>query len=288
MWYVLKAANLSLSLRDEFKNSKIEYYLPTHVELRNVGGQRKRVERPLVFNFIFVRSTIDEIKSFCRNRPDLRLHVVYNHKPIHDSVAAEPLYICDHQMNMFQKAIMFYNGQEIPFVKPEEMELEKGDEVRIIGGQFSGLEGILVSQKGKDGGRVVVHLSNVIAVRTLEIEPEYLQILHFGKDNKHFYKHIDSYLPRLDRVLEAKGRKITASELAPIETFVKRFSQLRTDTINSEAKVQALLCVSCCLIGDNEGANSARIKLQNLLPHINSQVVKDFIAKYSMKGMDIC
>lgn len=280
MWYVIKAANISLSLRDELKSGHFEYYLPTHTILRNVGGQQKRVEQPLVFNFIFIRNSFDELKLFCRNRPDLRIHVVYNHKPMHEVVAASPLTIGDHQMEMFRKAISFYSGQEIPFVRPEEMELEKGDEVRIIGGQFAGLEGVLVSQKGKDGGRVVVHLSNVIAVRTLEIEPEYLQILHFGKDNKHFYKHLDSYLPRLDRVLDKKGEKLSAAELAPIETFVKRFSQLRTDTVNSEAKVQALLCVSCELIGDAEGAEIAREKVQKLFPRINSQAVKDFVVKF--------
>ncbi len=280
MWYILKSARQSLALRDVLKDNKIEYYLPTHTILRNVGGQQRRVETPLVFNLIFVRKSLDELKLFCRNRPDLQIHVVYNHKPLHEEVAAKPLYVNDREMEMFQKALSFYSGQEVPFVKPEELELEKGDEVRIIGGQFSGLEGILVSQKGKDGGRVVVHLSNVIAVRTLEIEPEYLQILHFGKDNKHFYKHLDSYLPRLDRVLDKKGEKLSAAELAPIETFVKRFSQLRTDTVNSEAKVQALLCVSCELIGDAEGAEIAREKVQKLLPRINSQAVKDFVVKF--------
>ena len=127
---------------------------------------------------------------------------------------------------------------------------------------------------------VDVHLSNVIAVRTLEIEPEYLQILHFGKDNKHFYKHLDSFIPRLDRALAVTRRKLSAAELTPIETFVKRFSQLRTDTINSEAKVQTLLCASCTLIGNTESAEEARQKVQKLLPRINSQTVKDFVMKY--------
>lgn len=280
MWYVLKAASLSLGVRDDLKNDKIEYFLPTHTELRNVGGTKKRVERSLVFNFIFVHCNIELAKEFCRNRPDLRLHVVYNHKPMHDAVAADPLRVLDREMEMFQKAISFYNGEEVPFVKPEEMELEKGDSVRIIGGQFSGLEGILVSQKGKDGGRVVVHLSNVIAVRTLEIEPEYLQILHFGKDNKHFYKHIDSYVPRLEKVLGIVGRKPSVAELAPIETFVKRFSELKTDTINSEAKVQTLLYVSLVILGDNEKAKAIKIKLEELLPRIKSEKTIEFVNHY--------
>jgi hypothetical protein len=80
--------------------------------------------------------------------------------------------------------------------------------------------------------------------------------------------------------LDKKGEKLSAAELAPIETFVKRFSQLRTDTVNSEAKVQALLCVSCELIGDAEGAEIAREKVQKLLPRINSQAVKDFVVKF--------
>lgn len=282
MWYVLKAANLSLSVREELKSGGIEYFLPTHTELRNVGGTKKRVERPIVYNFIFVRCNVELAKEFCRNRPDLRLHVVYNHKPMHDAVAADPLRILDREMEMFQKAISFYNGEEVPFVKPEEMELEKGDLVRIIGGQFSGLEGTLVSQKGKDGGRVVVNLSNVIAVRTLEIEPEYLQILHFGKDNKHFYKHIDSYVPRLDKVLSIiAGRKPSVAELVPIETFVKRFSELKTDTINSEAKVLTLIYTSCVILDDTERAKAVKEKLDDLLPRVKSEKTLEFVNRYT-------
>lgn len=280
MWYILKAANLSLSVREDLKNGEIQYFLPTHTELRNVGGTQKRVERPLVFNFIFVHCEVETAKTFCRNRPDLRLHLVYNHKPLHDSVAAEPLRISDREMEMFQKAIAFYNGQEVPFVKPEEMELEKGDQVRIIGGQFSGLEGVLMSQKGKDGGRVVVHLSNVIAVRTLEIEPEYLQILRFGKDNKHFYKHIDSYIPRLEKVLAVKERKLTVAELSPVEIFVKRFSELKTDTINSEVKVQVLLYASYRILGEVEAVKRLKEQIELLLPRVKSQTTLDFVSKY--------
>lgn len=279
MWHVLKAASLSLSVRDELENGHIEYFLPTHTELRNVGGTQKRVERPLVYNFIFVRGAVEALKEFCRNRPDLRLHLVYNHRPMHQEVAAEPLVIHDREMTMFQKAISFYNGQEVPFVKPEEMELEKGDQVRIIGGQFSGLEGVLMSQKGKDGGRVVVSLSNVIAVNTLEIEPEYLQILRFGKDNKHFYKHIDSYVPRLERAMASKG-KLTVSERAPVETFVSRFSMLQTDTVNAQAKVLTLLRASYTLLGKTTEADEASTRLEALMPKIKSQTTLDFINRW--------
>jgi len=280
MWYVLKSPSLSLSVRDELKADNIEYFLPTHTVLCNVGGQQRRVERPLAFNFIFVRDTYERARDFCRDRAELRLHVVYNRKPLHDKEAASPLVIYDRQMEMFQQAISFYSGTEIPFVKPEEMELEKGDQVRIIGGQFSGLEGVLISQKGKDGGRVVVSLSNVIAIRTLEIEPEYLQILKFGKDNKHFYKHLDSYIPRLERVYALKGTKINAKDLTPVETFVRRFSMLETDTINSQAKVLTLLHASHSVLGNAEEALEVKNKLTALLPKIKSQTTLDFVNKW--------
>lgn len=280
MWYILKSPSLSLSVRDELKAANIEFFLPTHTELRNVGGKQKRVERPIVFNFVFVQSLLPVIMEFCATKPNLRLHLVYGHKPICGDGNAMPLVVSDVEMMMFQKAIRFYNGQEVPFVKPNEMELAKGDYVRIVGGAFSGLEGILVSQKGKEGGRVVVSLSNVIAVRTLEIEPEYLQILKYGKDNKHFYKHQESYIPRLEKLAQRHGEKLTASELAPIKTFVTRFSELQTDTINSEVKIHTMLYASYVILKEDDEARTLRAKIESVLPHVKAVKTLEFAQRY--------
>ncbi len=277
MWYVLKSPSLSLFVREELSKVKIEYFLPTHTLLANIGGQKKRIEKPIVFNFVFIRCVFDVARDFCRDRPALRLHILYNHKSLLDGGNALPVTISDHRMDMFQKAILFYNGTEVPFIKPEEMDLEKGDLVRIIGGKFSGLEGVLISQKGKDGGRVVIHLDNVCAVSTLEIEPEYLQILKYGKDNKHFYKHLEGYIPRLEYVRSISGRNPTVAELSPVVTFISRFSELQTETINAKAKILSLLYASYRLTGDSNNADKIYALIQDIIPKIKSKLTMDFI-----------
>lgn len=281
MWYVLKSPTLSLSVRNELKEAGINFFLPTHTILRTVNNQSKRIERPIVFNFVFVNSDYDTARDFCKNRPLYRLHVLYNHKPLSGNANATPVTISDKQMEMFQKAIKFYNGQEVPFIKPEEIELEKGDHVRIIGGKFSGLEGVLMTQKGKEGGRVVISLSNVLAVNTLEIEPEYLQILKYGKDGKHLYKHLDSYIQRLERIVGLSDNNLTQNEIAPVLTFTRRFSELTTDTKNAQVKVLALLNVSYKLLKDKDNYAKTKKEIENLLPQIKSQTTLSFVQRWT-------
>ena len=281
MWYVLKSPSLSLNVRDELNKLNIEFFLPTQNEVRTVRGKQVRVEKPVVFNFVFVNTDYDIIRDFCRVRTDLRLHVMFNRITNVSKEQPKPMVISNHEMEMFKKAIEFYNGQSVPFVKVEEMDFEKGDVVRIIGGRFNGLEGILVSQKGKDGGRVVVHLSNVIAISTLEIEPEYLQILKYGNNSKHFYKHLDSFYPRLERVQAIPKQSLKAEDLIPIKTFVSRFSQLQTDTINSVAKVQVLLLACYKLLDDKQKEEETTDKLKQIMAKVKSQTTIDFAKRWA-------
>jgi hypothetical protein len=216
-------------------------------------------------------------------------------------------------------------------MKPSEVDLEKGDIVRIVAGPFNGIEGVLLSQQGKEGGRVLVNVSNVIAVPTLHIEPEYLQVLQFAKKGKHFYKLVDSYVPRLRKAMEevgkcghdgtngmngsnglhgmngasgmnggnglhgmngtngmnggngTSGRSVKAAVLDPVRVFTTRFCNLQADTLNAEAKVQALLLASYRLLGEEEKAATAQAKLDELLPRVKSASTLEFVKGYISK-----
>jgi transcription antitermination factor NusG len=58
------------------------------------------------------------------------------------------------------------------------VNLTKGTPVRIIGGDFEGMEGVFIKIKGKRDRRVVVAIQGVIAVAIATIHPDLIQIIN--------------------------------------------------------------------------------------------------------------
>ena len=272
-WYVLKSPSLSLDVRGELEKRGMQYFLPTQEKLQKVGGVTRRIEKPIVLNFLFIYDEWERIADFLRKELRFRLAFVYKSRSV-TTGRAEPLVVPDEEMRMFARCVGQYKDSSVPYISPKEIGLEEGDLVRIVGGAFDGVEGVLLSQKGKDGGRVLVSVSNLLAVPTLHIEPEYLQILRYGKSGKHFYKHLDSYIPRLERCMRGEG------DVSPVQVFVRRYCSLRLETLNAEAKMAALLLASYRVLGEEERAREQEAKLQELQPRIKSETTREFIARF--------
>lgn len=278
-WYVLKSPALSLSIRQELQREGIEYFLPTYVSLSGPAGHQYRVEKPLALNMIFVREEFNKVVTFKMKYAAYRLHVAYRNRRT-DTDPVVPITIPDREMKMFIAAAGVYNSAEVPYLKPTEVDLEKGDIVRILSGPFSGVEGTLISQQGKDGGRVLVSISNLIAVPTLHIDPEYLQVLQFAKKGKHFYKHIDSYIPRLQKAMKEYVPGSNLALLTPVRVFVTRFSELNADTKNAQAKLYALLIASYRLLCEADNVNKYQQLLDELMTKITSERTIEFVQSY--------
>jgi len=272
-WFVVKSRFSPLPFREMLTKAKIEFFLPTRSVFQNVGARRVHVERPLVFNFIFVNTNVLKIKDFVRHNEGISL--VYRHKAILDKTPSKPeqqlLIVPDGEMNMFMRTVGQYTT-DIPFFQPSELDLEKGDHVRITDGPFAGVEGVLMSQQGKDGGRVMVCVSDFLALPTLDIEPEYLEIIAFAPSGKHMYKKFDSFMPRARKALEHhRNGGIDDDDRKALTTFIKRFSSLQTNTVNMQMKllVYKLICYTC--LGNEEGAKAMKSEIEALLPKVKSE-----------------
>lgn len=276
-WYVAKSARLSLPYRDELDRSGLEYFLPTRFVLQNIGGKRMRVERPVIFNFIFIRGTVFQVKEFCRSQQGI--YMVYRHQSKDDMPADDSnrlLTVGDREMQMFAQTVGEYVS-DVPFIRPSEVDLSKGDHVRIMDGPFAGVEGILISQQGKDGGRVLVSISNIISVPTLEIRPEFLQVISFAKSGRHLYKKFDSFAAKARRALRNYHTTgLQPKDIAALTMFVRRFSTLQTHTLNARVKllVSLLVCYTC--LGMKQEKQAVASSIDDILPSINSDMFLTF------------
>ena len=73
--------------------------------------------------------------------------------------------------------------QEVAFYRPDQIQVEKGQRVRVHGGAFDKLEGIVVKVEKKRNKQFVVLIPQVLAA-SIKVDPEYLEIIEGESDNE--------------------------------------------------------------------------------------------------------
>ena len=159
-WYPLRVTySRELLLKEALDAENIENFIPMHYEYVKKADRKVRKLVPVVHNLVFVHSSlacIDRIKQSV----GLSLAVRY----IIDRETNRPLIVPDSQMRSF-----------IAVSGPAVTALQKGDRVRITGGVFEGVEGIILRVKGDR--RVSVCIKGVMAVATAYVHPSLMELV---------------------------------------------------------------------------------------------------------------
>lgn len=167
-WYPLRITySRELQLKEVLDAENIENFIPMHYEYVKQGDRKIRKLVPVVHNLVFVHAslaTIDRIKQSV----GFSLSVRY----IVDRETNRPLVVPDSQMRSFIAVSGNYEEQ-IVYLDPVLTALRKGDPVRITGGVFEGVEGIIIRVKGDR--RVSVCIQGVMAVATAYIHPSLIE-----------------------------------------------------------------------------------------------------------------
>ena len=251
----------------------IEVFAPTFVKAYNKDKEPRRRLMPMVCQYFFLRGELSQVKDFrYRNRE-------YN--LIHDRADTDPdayMALTDEEMSGFKSLALAYK-YKMPCFSLSEVDLVACDKVRIVGGEFAGVEGFLVSQQGRDGGRVIMKVSESLGVETLDINPKYIQVLSFAKGSKRIYDKIDSYIPKLRRAMEYKMRygDLDVSNTAAVSYFITRFGAANISSAKMRAKVSALLMASYYLMGDTERYEAAKRESLDNLDSCTNTLARDYI-----------
>jgi len=170
-WYVLRVTyQRELFVKESLDKMNIENFIPIRsVRRRNARGRFCRVREVAVHNYIFVRSTrpiIDDLKSY--RLPMLRYVMC------RDNGRSRIMTVPEQQMNHFI-AVAGSADEQVLFLMPEEVDLSKGDPVRITGGVFEGVEGVFMRVQNARQRRVVVKIDGVSAVATATIPSAFIE-----------------------------------------------------------------------------------------------------------------
>ena len=141
-------------------------------ELRTYHGKRMRKLVPLVPSLVFVRGRKSEIQ-YLKQRYQFFQYI--GSATIGEKF--RPLIVPDQQMADFIKIAGVYEA-DVQYLSPSEAALTKGTRVKVLGGVFDGVEGVLLYDKAKSSARVVVSLPESLgSISTAEISPDLLEII---------------------------------------------------------------------------------------------------------------
>ena len=249
----------------------IEYFLPTCFMRVNQFGTMKTVTRKMLFSYIFIKDTEPGIRDIKRSIPQLRLLTMPGSK----RGDTRYMIISDRDMDMFRKIADAYSGQ-LPCYRVGDIQLEEGDYVRVVGGMFDGIEGRMISSPGRNSGQVILPVSNLFLVSTGDIAQQYIQILEFGKGNRHPYNMFEAHLPRAVDALANKLTKgeLTEKELASMLVFTGRLEQLQPATLIIESFHSGLMLMSYTAMGrgHEEAAAQWLNRCHELLPKLTAEI----------------
>lgn len=273
-------------IKEKVRELSFETFVPTLKTTYEGKVNGKSVVRTanklLTFNYVFVRGEQRAIEEELKGIT--RLHLIYKRPGVskgksYGNFIRTPMVITDREMDMFIKTVSLYqNGA--PIVDISERELQKGDVVRVTGGPFAGVEGVLVTQKGKEGGKVVVNISHLVSVTTVDIEPQYIQVVKFSNENKHIYRKMDAFLPKVEAMIGKRsgGIRLEEEERVELQKFLNSYAEAETGTLNSAAKLKTLVFMAYIALGmDDYAARCYRLLREEILPKIKGERVKVLI-----------
>lgn len=161
-WYVLRVTyQREIAASKALEELQVEHYVPTvRTRIRNEKGVSIGWKtEPLVHNYIFVYDSYENILKLKQSKLDyLRFIMGKGEKGLLD----EPQYVPDKQMADFMKVVRTMGSKPVD----PNIDLRKGDKVRVLTGPFEGVEGVFIKMPTRHEKRVVVQIAGVAAFAT--------------------------------------------------------------------------------------------------------------------------
>lgn len=141
----------------------LEFYLPLQEVVRQWSDRRKRMEVPLFPNYVFVKT--DEVRRLSLFAIKELVNFV--------SIEKKPVVIREKEIVTIKRLLS--KGAEIA---PEEY-FQVGSEVKIMKGQFAGLEGIVIRKSGKM--RLMIRITAIMRAFSVNLPVDAVESLsnHF-------------------------------------------------------------------------------------------------------------
>ncbi|MCM1139869.1 MAG: hypothetical protein NC453_14975 [Muribaculum sp.] len=264
-WFVLNYLN-NINKRtspqriiDSFNSEghDLELFAPMIRPARVVNGKVRAFEKLLTFYYVFVRGEFHDIKQLCI-RPDNSFSLMLDR-----SSDGRYAIISDAAMENF-KIIARARTNSIPFYNIDDIELQEGDLVEVVGGDYDGLRGTFMPRSRTTKGNLVIAATAAMGAILWDIDAKNVRILRFAPRTRRQYDLIDSFIPRLFPILRKfrADEPLTEKEKSQLHIFSQRMGEAVPANHKAEAKLLAVLMSVRRILGDTEGYRAAAARYE--------------------------
>lgn len=278
-WYVLTlpschrgtAKGLQAEHDRRIRNGEpaFEFFAPTYVEVKEHNGSWIKTNRPLLYNYVFVHASEDEIYRMMTTHLSL-----YSFLPrVRDGKNEYYPYLSDDAMENLQWVARSYSNV-VPVYIPEPEKLMKGDRVRITEGEFKNAEATVIIQPGAGRKDIMVCVENWMWVPLLHIQPGQYEVISLSTDNMHVYTRLnnDRLFGALHDALERYHKaETTAEDRALAAEALKQYGNLRMDSDVTRCKLYAFLLPAYTILDDKEACDRIIGMMQGLLTSLKAE-----------------
>ncbi len=255
-WYVLHFINKSgkpspKNCIDSFncEGHDLELFAPIIRPAHVVNGKVRYFERLLTFYYIFVKGTFDDVKELCSRRDnDLSFLLDRGSKNRYGIIN-------DSEMENFKIIARAYTNT-IPFFNIEDIELNEGDIVEVVGGDYDGLKGTFIPKSRSNKGNLVIAVMATMGAIVWDIDAKCVRILEFARDTRRQYDLVNSFIPKLLPILRKfhAGQVLTDREKSLLNVFNQRMGGI-VSPANQKAEAKLLATLMCVrfILGDMDG-----------------------------------
>lgn len=174
-WYVLRVSYHREQVANELITSQgLETYLPLHFVKKEIEGKLKRVQEPLLPNFIFVHTYLSRLNTLIKSPINNLLSFYYNHFEVTPEGKNPPLVIPSCQMDDFIRLTSIDNDH-ILFISPDKCKFKNGEEVLVTDGDFEGIRGRIARIARQQ--RVVIEMHGIGCVATAYVPNAFIRKL---------------------------------------------------------------------------------------------------------------
>ncbi len=169
-WYVMRVAyKRVMELKRYLDERRVESFLPMRYEYVTAQGRKVRKLVPAIYNLVFVRASRQQVHEIKEATSQFARYYMHREDG-RPCVTVVP----DVQMENFIRVAGTFDDQLLYF-SDQELDLTKGDKVRILAGPFAGAVGVYIRLKGTRARRVVVSIEGVMAVATTTVPPSQVE-----------------------------------------------------------------------------------------------------------------
>lgn len=280
-WYILvlpvrhrgdpaRALRMEASRSVKRDEAMLEYFAPKYIEVKRKGGEFVRTERPLLYNYVFIRSTEAEI--YRRQRSSLH---AYSFLPrVHSGGESHYPYLSDAEMRNLRWVAEAYRG-ELPVYVPESGRLVKGDRVRITEGEFKGVEAVVAVQPGAGHKDVVVCIEGCLWVPLMRVSAGQYEIIGLNESGKHVYTKLSNErifqgLHKALRNYHSRGG-VTDADRALAEEALRAYGKLQMDSDVMRCKLASILLMAHTVLGNREERGELEAFSRTILPLLKAE-----------------